>query len=101
MDSSTDGGIGTVSPGVAMVERMFGGLACDYLLVIAQLVDAGADADLVGQIAQVLRQRLLLAERAQHDDQSIRMGRAQAGIGEDGRLDVVDLGANGNPTQAA
>lgn len=90
-----------LSPGVAMVERVFGVSVSDYLLVIENLLRAETDPAIVVEVASTLRSRLLLAERAQHDDEGIGMGGTDVGIGEDGGLDVVDLASDRNPTQAA
>ena len=90
-----------LSEAKGMVERMYGGLGRDFLNVIGALTDAGTDPVIVVQVAQVLRDRLLLTERAHHGDDDIGMGWAVSMVSEDGGLDVVDLTANRNPTQAA
>lgn len=83
------------------VERMYGGVKRDYLIAIGALIDNGTDLEIVAQVALCLRDRLLLAERAQHDDHGVGMSGAEQWIGQQSGLDVVDLGPDRNPTQAA
>ena len=90
-----------LSEAEGMVERMYGGLGRDFVNAIGALSDAGTDPAIVVQVAQVLRDRLLLAERAHHDDDGIGMSWAEPRVSQDGGLDVINLGPNRHPTQAA
>ena len=80
---------------------MYGGVKRDYLIAIGALLDNGTDLEIVAQVALCLRDRLLLAERAQHDDEGIGMSGTEQWVGQDRGLDVVDLTSDRNPTQAA
>lgn len=84
-----------------MVERMYGGLGQDYICALAAMVDMGVDPEVVSQAAAVLRSRLFLAERAQHGDDGIGMSGAVSSVSQNRSFDVVNVAANGHPTQAA
>lgn len=90
-----------LSPTLARVEHMYGGLGQDFIYALAAMVEQGTDPAIVAQAAIVLRDRLLLAERAQHGDDRIGMGGGVAGVSQDRGFDVVDVTADGQPTQAA
>lgn len=84
-----------------MVERMYGGLGNDYLCALAAMADAGVEPAIVAQAAKILRDRLVLAERAQHCDESVSLTGAVGIVSQDRSFNVVDVAANGHPTQAA
>ena len=90
-----------LSEGGVRVEHMYGGLGRDFLNVIVVLNDLGTDPAIVTQVTRVLRDRLLLAQRAHDGDDGVGIGGAVARVSEHGGLDVVDLGPDRNPTQAA
>lgn len=80
-------------------------LAVTFLKAVAAVADSAVDLHelaLAGQLAQVLRDELLLLERAQNDDEGLGLTGVKSGIAEDRRLSVGEAGSvDGQPAQVA
>lgn len=95
-----------MSPGVAMVERMYGGLERERLIQLGALADlAGTEPEmcrLVVETVRVFRDQLLVSELLEECKQDATLLAGQGSIGDDRRLGIGhDRSDNGHPPEVA